>query len=287
MAFTFGGGAGGAGFGAPQQNAFNTPAPAFGANFGGQMNAQPFGAQAIGGAQGNFTTPAANQFAAPATGYAAPFGAQAAAQPFGVQGMGAAQGFGTPAGTQFGAAGAPFGQPAAASAFGAPGQQTGFGAAGYGAAAQGALGQAGMGGFAAAPAVGYAAQTFAPTFGQSSFAPATGGFAGANAFGAGAGAVAPVTFNGAGGSSFQTQNYSVQTNFSKHPVDKDGVGGIVNSICANQKDQSLESIRFLDYRNGNKGSAQPGFGGAAVTNADPTIFGSSPSNTGTSAATSA
>ncbi len=29
--------AGGAGFGAPQQNAFNTPAPGFGANFGGQM----------------------------------------------------------------------------------------------------------------------------------------------------------------------------------------------------------------------------------------------------------
>ena len=45
---------------------------------------------------------------------------------------------------------------------------------------------------------------------------------------------------------------------------QDGVGGIVNSICANQKDQSLESIRLLDYRNGNKGSAQPGFGGAVA-----------------------
>ena len=116
MAFTFGGGAG---FGAPQQNSFNNPAPAFAANF-------PFGAQAIAGAQWGFPSPDSRCQAV--TGFAPPFGAQAAARPFGVQGMGAAQGFGTPANTQCGAAGAPFGQPAAASTFGAPGQQSGFGA---------------------------------------------------------------------------------------------------------------------------------------------------------------
>jgi hypothetical protein len=105
------------------------------------------------------------------------FGAQPNAQAFGAQGMGGAQGFATPATGQFGAQGAPgFGQAATTlppgSAFGAPTQQGGFGATGFAvsqagfAAAAPAVGFGKQGsGFGAAPAPN--------AFGASSFNGAT------------------------------------------------------------------------------------------------------------------
>ena len=232
-------------------------------NFGQQP---AFGAQ--GAAASGPPTPPIGSGAFPAVGGA--IGAQLA---FGAQGQ-AAPGLPPPA-FGFGAAVPPptFSQPVASiGGFGqpnapfAPAPAPGFGQpSGTGfciAAPQGGMGvasfpaaQAGFG--AAAAAVGFGAQTAfgaapaATAFGASSFggAPASSGF-GSTAFGA-----ASQTFiQNSGG--FQGQ----QGNFQK----QDKSDGQVNSICANMRDQCLESQRFLDYQQGKKGPAQQQAFGAPV-----------------------
>jgi hypothetical protein len=254
MSFGFGGG----GFGAPQQSAFQTPfaagaavtpAPNFAGGFGAQPNPAFGGPQGIGAASG-FATPAASQFpTAPVFGGGA----------FPQQGV-AAGGFAQQQNTGFGVPQAPgFGSQVGTSTFGAAHQPVGFGATGFAAAPQTGFGAAAPAASFGAPAGGFGVTT-ATSFGASSF----GGVPNPGSFGASGFGAAPATsFSTVGGSGFQGGQQSGFGAAQGVKQEADKQSGTVNSICANMKDQSLESQRFLDYQANRKGPTQGSFGAAA------------------------
>jgi hypothetical protein len=89
---------------------------------------------------------------------------------------------------------------------------------------------------------------------QTSTAPAAASSAATSSSGAFSGG-----FFGAGGTTFQGTN-----TFAAPQGTKSEQTGIVNSVCARMKDQSLDSLRFMEYQAKN-GSTQPSAAGAAAS----------------------